>query len=615
MGMGSSGASDSGAGEMPKLNPVDITPPHLNFNPRAIEIHGDYAYIAGGVNGLHILDISDPENAEWAGWVDTPGNTSDIDISGDLAFVACGVWGLKIYDISEPESPGFLKSVNIPQKASRITVEGDYAFVTDPDLGLRIVDISDPENAYVAGSVSFGRWVEGVAVSGGYAYVLSGDIGLSIVDIDPVESAHVVNSVLTDVWPIGLKVYIFDNYAYVPCGDLTIIDIGQPDSAYKCEISNEKLGRVFNIATDGDTAYAITDEGYMHVLDISNTAEPLITATVEIPKERLDIAISGGYAYLTGSTGIQIVNIEMPSSAYVVETIHTLGDAKQVEISGEIAYLRSQTSDIMALQIGSPDRPEFLGQVEFGREPHNRKPSSFDISGDYIYALWPQSEFQILEIQSGESVIPLATIEMPSYEENSYTGYVKAAGGYAFVFSHRPNNMNVIIDIDPPESAHIAGTIERILHCTEVVTDGEYAYFTEHEGLTIVDINPIEDAFIIKTIKTPGYAFDIAVSNGYAFIADSGQGLAIIDVDPVESAHFVRKVFMPEPAVGVEVYGDYAFVADSESGLKILDISEPERAKIIGNVRIPGSAKDVVVDGNYAYVAAGSGGLRIIKLW
>jgi len=52
-------------------NPVDVTPPWLNFSPYGICAVGGYAYIAGGANGLHIFDISDPSNPTWVNRVDT----------------------------------------------------------------------------------------------------------------------------------------------------------------------------------------------------------------------------------------------------------------------------------------------------------------------------------------------------------------------------------------------------------------------------------------------------------------------------------------------------------------------------------------------------------------
>jgi PKD repeat protein len=75
-------------GITPGFNPVDITPPWLNFCAEDVCVDGNYAYIAGYVNGLHIFDISDPANPVWVNWVDTPGEAYGVAVSGGYAYVA-----------------------------------------------------------------------------------------------------------------------------------------------------------------------------------------------------------------------------------------------------------------------------------------------------------------------------------------------------------------------------------------------------------------------------------------------------------------------------------------------------------------------------------------------
>ncbi len=66
-----------------------------------VVVVGDLAYVAAGVSGLQIVNVSNPENPEEVGQCNTPG--SDVAVSGDYAYVAGRV--LRIVDISDHENP------------------------------------------------------------------------------------------------------------------------------------------------------------------------------------------------------------------------------------------------------------------------------------------------------------------------------------------------------------------------------------------------------------------------------------------------------------------------------------------------------------------------------
>jgi hypothetical protein len=54
-----------------------------------LEVVGDLAYIAAGVSGLQIVDVSDPDNPEIIGyWDDNPGYAYGVTVSDDYAYLA-----------------------------------------------------------------------------------------------------------------------------------------------------------------------------------------------------------------------------------------------------------------------------------------------------------------------------------------------------------------------------------------------------------------------------------------------------------------------------------------------------------------------------------------------
>ena len=123
------------------INPVDVTPPWLNFYQEAVCVDGNYAYIAAGVNGLHLFAISDPVNPVWVNRVDTPDEAYGVAVAGGYAYVADYKSRLQIIDIKPPESAYIVKEVDTPSIAVEVAVSGGYAYVADCHGGLRIMKL------------------------------------------------------------------------------------------------------------------------------------------------------------------------------------------------------------------------------------------------------------------------------------------------------------------------------------------------------------------------------------------------------------------------------------------------------------------------------------------
>ena len=140
----------------------------------------------------------------------------------------------------------------------------------------------------------------------------------------------------------------------------------------------------------------------------------------------------------------------------------------------------------------------------------------------------------------------------------------------------------------------------------EVAISGGYAHVADSgPGLQIIDIDPPESAYIVNSVGAPNFAWEVAVSGGYAYVADIYFGLLIIDVEPPQLAYLVNSVDTLGAPYEVAVLGDYAYVAADESGLQIIDIDPPESAYIVKSVFTPDYASAVAVSGGYAYVGNG----------
>src|SRR5438552_3250638 len=80
------------------------------------------------------------------GSYDTPGNAYDVALSGTVAYVADGLSGIRIVDVSNPASPILLGSFDTPGDAVGIAVAGTRCYVADNSSGLLMFNIGNPSS-------------------------------------------------------------------------------------------------------------------------------------------------------------------------------------------------------------------------------------------------------------------------------------------------------------------------------------------------------------------------------------------------------------------------------------------------------------------------------------
>ena len=117
-------------------------------------------------------------------------------------------------------------------------------------------------------------------------------------------------------------------------------------------------------------------------------------------------------------------------------------------------------------------------------------------------------------------------------------------------------------------------------------------------------------------LDTPGYAFEVAVRDTLAFVADgNSSGLRIIDVAvpawPVE----VGRLVTGSCAYGVDVAGSVACVADQYDGLRVIDISVPESPHEVGHYNTASYVNGVCIRDGLIYTADLANGMEVFEFY
>jgi hypothetical protein len=112
---------------------------------------------------------------------------------------------------------------------------------------------------------------------------------------------------------------------------------------------------------------------------------------------------------------------------------------------------------------------------------------------------------------------------------------------------------------------------------------------------------------------TPGDAWDVAVRDNYAYVADREGGFRIIDITNPEEPFQVGYNQTNNYAKKVALYGTWAFIA-AGNGFYVFNVSDPTNPENILYYPIIDTVNDFVIDGNYLYLACYLAGIRIFNI-
>lgn len=254
-----------------------------------LTVVGNYVFIAGGGDGLRIIEVSDPVHPVEIGAYRPPLPDSlvlDVQVVDQYAYLATKTYfegDCVLIDLSVPDHP---KEVSFEEamlkyeqnKNDRHEYSSVCREAPSTQNNLVILDVSDPTKPVEVNSISPIREIEKVVIQGEYAYLLL-DFGLQIMDIsEPAE-------------PIELSVLETEDY---------------------CNI----------LAIDGAHAYIVTGSK-IHVIDISDPTNPFEIDDYVISwsgsRSGTDIAVSEGFLFYVGMYQRSIVS-DLKDGLVIIQT-------------------------------------------------------------------------------------------------------------------------------------------------------------------------------------------------------------------------------------------------------------------------------------------------------
>ncbi len=149
--------------------------------------------------------------------------------------------------------------------------------------------------------------------------------------------------------------------------------------------------------------------------------------------------------------------------------------------------------------------------------------------------------------------------------------------------------------------------------CTITATNGT---FSATASGVVTTSSPTPLSFL----AIPGFANNVAVNGGFAYVAAGSGGLQVVNVSDRTHPVIAGSLATKGNANRIRVIGDRAYLADGASGtnainaLEIIDISNPLAPVSLGSVGLSDTPYDVAVSGIFAYVAVGNSGVQSVDI-
>jgi hypothetical protein len=270
-----------------------------------VDVEGSYAFAAISVERcLNVVNIGDIWHPFLVGSLDYIGYRSDqqIDIDSGFACMAVDIDGLFIIDVSNPENPILARQYHSLHRHWGVNAGRGYVYLPDSYDGIRIYGLVD--TSFFLQYHLPGRPVRGCIVDTLY-YVAAGGVWL-VLDISiPTNPSLVASYTMASCQDIS----IFGNYAFVRHnGAFSIWDITDPADAEQLGLC-ETPGGCAAVEAYGQFAFVADNYEGIQIINYSDPYNPFIESTYQAGGCALNLTIHGDLLFAANKTSLQILQI------------------------------------------------------------------------------------------------------------------------------------------------------------------------------------------------------------------------------------------------------------------------------------------------------------------
>jgi len=225
-------------------NPVYVGNQPLDHDVIGLTVEGNLGYAVQGLGGLGIINLPALPAVDIAGRyrpINPLAMIQDVWPAGDRAYIAGFAIGMRVLDVSNPRLPQLIGAYGGPlSNTLSVAASGSYAFAADYFQNVLVLDVTDPGQITLTGSLQLNglTWDLAAAEIGSGRYVFAADIEAGVRIIDVTDPAH----------PALIKTLSLPSGAYHLLVDGHLLFIASNGSGVAAaDISNPQLAQIIDV--------------------------------------------------------------------------------------------------------------------------------------------------------------------------------------------------------------------------------------------------------------------------------------------------------------------------------------------------------------------------------
>jgi hypothetical protein len=242
----------------------------LMTDTQRLVVQGGVAYVASGVNGLQVVDLTPPTQPRTVGHLGGLGFVSDVAVEGSVALVAARPAGLKMLDVTDMVAPRELEPAYRDAAIQAVELRDGAAFALT-DHALLTFDTAQPRHPVLLAALDLPVDPEhppvDLVVDGDLAVITYTDGGFILCGVSDVRVPRVLGVLNAQVGVDAVAIVEDHVLAVVNRAGLQLVDVSDPTAPVTLGAFATTPG--FNsVTTVGDTVYAVGALNGVHIFTV-----------------------------------------------------------------------------------------------------------------------------------------------------------------------------------------------------------------------------------------------------------------------------------------------------------------------------------------------------------
>ena len=370
------------------------------------------------------------------------------------------------------------------------------------------------------------------------------------------------------------------------------------------------------VAVSNGVAASLSRDDVLQIVDVANPLSPIKIQTIDTPAFAEAAFQKDGYVYIADSRELLILD-----SVGKTAGIYNLQNFWPTAISVDNGYVYlTAGNEILILDAKNPQGIKKVSKTYLT----GQAPSHVLVKYGYAYVLETLGGLNIIDVRNPGSPKVVKVFPFESHTagfglEGNYAYVGRVASTKSTAQGYSQTSVFEVVDISNPASATVIASLELPTDIRGLDVDGNYAYIigSYPYRLTPIDISSPANPKIIQaeeSIVGSADLQDIAVENGFAFLADGSTGVRIVDVSNISSPRHVKDLDLQGRAFNIYKWGSKLYVAVEQKYFNLADVRNPEDSRPTYSELFTASYKytSIILDNKKAYF--NGGGVRIYDI-